>query len=216
MTPPSLPTSAHLRRSLARRRVRELRHDHPVLEWLYGRLVVTETALGDLAREHAELTGACDQILRGNGYAAKVASPGILLESQLAAMSEAVGEPLLDTEKPTLLFVARDPLLLRTLRRVFERNFRVLVATTASHALTLLAGRAIDVVIADQELGQPNDGVRLLAHAKARFPEVERVLVSERISGDAAGAGEVVEHWVQKGSNVQVLFDRIVHSIERG
>lgn len=216
MTPPSLPTSARLRRSLARRRVRELRQEHPVLEWLYGRLVVTEAALGDLAREHAEHTSAIDQILHGNGYAAKVDSSGILLESQLAAMSEAVGEPLLDAEKPALLFAARDALLLRTLRRVFERNYRVLVATTASDALALLAARAIDVVIADQELGQPKEGAWLLARAKASFPEVARVLVSERISVAAAGAGEVVEHWVQKGTSISVLFDRIVHSIERG
>lgn len=216
MTSHGIPTSARLRRSLARRRVRELRHEHPVLEWLYGRLIVTETALGDLARAHAAHARACDQVLRGNGYAPKVDATSILLESQLAALSQAVGEPLLETEKPTLLFVDRDTLLLRALRRVLERHYRVLVASTPSEAFTLLAARAIEVLISDRELCQPDDGIWLLERAKASFPEVGRILVSEEPPGEAAGAGETVEHWIRKGTELQVLFDRIARSIERG
>jgi len=99
MNPHTLPTSARLRRSLARRRVRELRHEQPVLEWLYGRLIVTETALGDVALAHPAHAHSCDRVLRRNVYAAKIDAASIMLEAQLAALSESAGEPLLDTGK---------------------------------------------------------------------------------------------------------------------
>lgn len=216
MNPQNLPTSARLRRSLARRRVRELRHEQPVLEWLYGRLVVTETALGDVARAHPAHARTCDRVLSSNGYTAKIDAASIMLEAQLAALSEAAGEPLLDTEKPVLVLVDRDPLLLRALRRALGRQYRAFIATTTSEALVLLAEHAIDVVVTEQELDQPHGGVWLLERAKASFPEVRRILISEQTPTDAAGAGETVEHWVRKGARLQVLLDRIARSLERG
>lgn len=211
-----LPTSARLRRSLARRRVREHRREHPVLEWLYGRLVVTETALSDAARAHPALARACDRILRGNGYAAKIDAASIILEAQLAALSEAANEPLLESEKPTLLLAHRDALLLRALGRALARRYRILVATSASESLRLLAEHSVDAIVADEELDDAPGGVWLLERAKASFPEVGRVLVSEQILSDGAGAGETIEHWVRSGACLELLFDRIAHVLERG
>lgn len=216
MNPQSLPTSARLRRSLARRRVRELRHEQPVLEWLYGRLIVTETALGDVARANTLHARTSERVLRGNGYAAKVDAASIVLEAQLAALSEAATDPLLDSERPSLLLADRDPLLLRALRRVFQRRYQVLVTTTASDALTLLAEQAVDVIVTDRDLDQTYAGVWLLEQARASFPEAARILVSEQAFGDAAGSGETVEHWVRKGARLEVLHARIARALERG
>lgn len=216
MNPEHIPTSARLRRSLARRRVREHRHEHPVLEWLYGRLIVTETALSDAARAHPALARACDRVLRGNGYAAKLDAASVMLEAQLAALSEAAGEPLLESEKPTLLLAHRDALLLRALRRALGRRYRVLVATSASESLRLLAEQAVDVIVADEELEQAPGGVWLLERAKTSFPEVARILISEHVLTDAAGAGETIEHWVRGGGRIELLFDRIACALERG
>lgn len=212
----ALPSSARLRRSLARRRVRELRREHPVLEWLYGRLIVTETALGDVAGTHSAHAPVLDRVLRSNGYAVRVDAASIRSEAQLAALSEAAGELLLDAEKPTLLLADRDPLLLRALGRVLARRYRVFVATTASEALLLLAEHAVDVVVTDRDLGHSHEGLQLLERAKASFPGVGRILVAEHVPGDVAGAGETVEHWIRKGARLQVLLDRIVCSLERG
>ncbi len=194
--------------------MRELCREQPVLEWLYGRLIVTETALGDLAREAPAHAGACDRVLSGNGYAAKADAASILFEAQLAALSEAAG--VVDTEKPALLLADRDPLLLRALRRVLERRYRVFIATTADAALLQLAEHAIDVIVTDQDLGQADGGVWLLERARASFPQVGRILVAEQPLTDVSGAGESVEHWVRKGARLQVLLERVARSLARG
>lgn len=215
MNPEHLPTSARLRRSLARRRVREHRHSHPVLEWLYGRLVVTETALGDATRAHPDLARTCNRVFWGNGYAAKLDAVSVMIEAQLAALSEAAGEPLLDCEKPTLLVAHRDALLLRALRRALASRYRVLIATSASDSLRLLAEHAVNVIVTDELLEQPPGGVWLLERAKASFPQVGRILLSEHVPTDAAGAGETIEHWVRSDARIELLFDRIACALDR-
>jgi DNA-binding NarL/FixJ family response regulator len=153
--------------------------------------------------------------LRGNGYAAKLDAASVMLEAQLAALSEAAGEPLLECEKPLLLLAHRDALLLRALRRALGRRYRVLVATSASESLRLLAEHAVDVMVADEELEQAPGGVWLLERARASFPEVGRILVSEHVVTDGAGAGETIEHWVRSGARLELLFDRIARALER-
>lgn len=152
MSTSNLPSTARLRRSLARRRVRELRTEHPVLEWLFGRFLVTEGMLRELsAAAGGEHQRECERALAGNGYELDAETSTILEEAQYATISGA-GIDLVESEKPRLLLVDDDQLLLRAARRVLKSHYHVLISSNPMDALQILAQDHVDALVSDYEI----------------------------------------------------------------
>lgn len=217
MSTESLPSTARLRRSLARRRVRELRTTHPVLEWLFGRFVVTETALRDLASAstaHSAHRRDCERVLRGNGYDEDPGSAALIDEAQSAAFGLA-GTPLDSKEKPTLLLVDDDQLLLRTTRRVLRGTFHVLISPSPTDALRVLGEQRVDVVVSDREIPNTKGGVWLLEQTRDQFPEVARILISSRAVPQAVIANDAVQRFVHKNAGIDALIRQITEALSR-
>ena len=210
-----LPSTARLRRSLARRRVRELRTEHPILEWLFGRFVVTETALRDWVQHDAACQRECDQVLRGNGYEEDAASASLvqLVQEVQAAAFSVASPPLDESEKPSLLLVDDDQLLLRAARRVLRSHYRVLISPSPTDALRVLDEEKVDVLVTDHEIPNTKGGVWLLERAKERFPDVARILISSRAVPQAVQTSEAVDRFVHKNAGIDQLIRTITECL---
>lgn len=210
-----LPSTARLRRSLARRRVRELRTEHPILEWLFGRFVVTETALHDWVQHDADCQRECDQVLRGNGYEEDTASASLvqLVQEVQAAAFSLASPPLDESEKPALLLVDDDQLLLRAARRVLRAQYVVLISPGPTDALRVLDEEKVDVLVTDYEIPNTKGGVWLLEQAKQRFPNVARILISSRAVPQDVTASDAVDRFVHKNAGIDQLIRTITECL---
>lgn len=208
MSIPSLPSDARLRRALARRRVRELRSAHPVLEWLFGRLLVTELLLRDgLTADEAHRT-QCRRVLRGNGYVEDAEVSAILEEAQYAAISDA-GTALIESEKPRLLLVDDDQLLLRATRRALQDRYHVLISSTPTDALRIMEEQPVDVLVSDYEIPTTEGGAWLLEQAERLFPSVARILISGRRVPQAVLGNHAVQCFVHKNAGIDELMRHV-------
>ena len=209
MSTPTLPSTARLRRSLARRRVRELRAEHPVLEWLFGRFIVTESMLRELSAAAGEPhQRECERALSGNGYEEDTETSAILEEAQYATIS-AAGIDLVESEKPRLLLVDDDQLLLRATRRVLQSHYRVLISSNPTEALMILAQEHVDALVSDYEIPSTKGGAWLLAQAKELFPNVARILISSRAVPQEVLANEAVQRFVHKNAGIDELVRQV-------
>jgi two-component system, NtrC family, response regulator HupR/HoxA len=81
-------------------------------------------------------------------------------------------------ERPWLLLVDDEPLVLRTLSRQLSRAFRLLTAESADAALEVLAvSPGVAVVVSDLRMPDRN-GLELLDDVRARYPDIGRVLLT--------------------------------------
>ena len=62
---------------------------------------------------------------------------------------------------------------------MLDDEFRVLTADSGGHALRILAGTPVDVILAHQQLPDMS-GVELLSHSREQWPSVVRLLISEQ------------------------------------
>jgi len=209
MSTSTLPSTARLRRSLARRRVRELRAEHPILEWLFGRFIVTESMLREVATAAGDVhQGECERALSGNGYEQDTETSTILEEAQYATISVA-GIDLVDAEKPKLLLVDDDQLLLRATRRVLKSHYRVLISSNPTEALMILAHEQVDALVSDYEIPSTKGGAWLLAQAKDLFPNVARILISSRPVPQEVLANDAVQRFVHKNAGIEELVRQV-------
>lgn len=82
------------------------------------------------------------------------------------------------TPAPHILIVDDEPMLLTSLRRVFERaGYRVATAASADEALAFLQTHAVPMVISDLNLGGRN-GLSLLGEVKQRWPASLRLVLT--------------------------------------
>lgn len=79
-----------------------------------------------------------------------------------------------------LLLVDDEPVFLRLMARLLEREYPVRTAMSARGALTVLSSQPGAVaVVSDLRLGDPvEDGVWLLSEVAVRWPRVRRVLLT--------------------------------------
>lgn len=209
MSIPTLPSTARLRRSLARRRVRELRTEHPILEWLFGRWIVTESMLRELSAAASEAhQRQCERALAGNGYEEDTETSAILVEAQYATISGA-GLDLTDSEKPRLLLVDDDQLLLRATRRALKSHYHVLISSHPTEALMILAHEHVDALVSDYDIPSTKGGAWLLAQAKELFPNVARILISSRTVPQEVLATDAVQRFVHKNAGIDELLRQV-------
>jgi response regulator RpfG family c-di-GMP phosphodiesterase len=78
----------------------------------------------------------------------------------------------------TLLLVDDEPGILSALRRLFRpHGYRILTAGSGAEGLQLLEHEAVDLIISDMRMPEM-DGARFLEAARARWPDVMRLLLT--------------------------------------
>lgn len=85
--------------------------------------------------------------------------------------------PFPSDDRPLLLFVDDEERILRSLKFLFQRDYRVLTATRGSEALALLREQAVDVLICDQRMPEMS-GVDVLRQARDIAPDTMRMLLT--------------------------------------
>ena len=86
--------------------------------------------------------------------------------------------------KYTILFVDDEERVLRSLKSLFRRDYKVLTASNGFDALRMLSMYSVDVIISDQRM--PNMlGNELLAEAKRLFPNTMRLLLTGYMDKEA-------------------------------
>jgi len=174
--------------------------------------MVTESTLRDWAQHDAACRCECGQVLRGNGYEEDPTSATLIQEAQAAAVSFA-NLPLDESEKPALLLVDDDQLLLRAARRLLQDHYRVLISPSPMDALRLLAEEHVDVLVTDYEIPNTKGGLWLLEQAKEQFPNVARILISSRTVPHEVRARDAVDRFVHKNAGIERLMSTITECL---
>lgn len=76
-----------------------------------------------------------------------------------------------------LLIVDDEQEILKTLKRLLHKEFKVEICLSADEALTLLAAQDFDLVLSDIRMPQM-DGFAFLAHCKTAYPDMIRIAIS--------------------------------------
>ncbi len=79
--------------------------------------------------------------------------------------------------EPTILFVDDEPMILNSLRRLFDDDYEVLTADSGKKGLDLLAKHEVGVVISDQRMPEML-GHEFLSQAKNLRPDAIRILLT--------------------------------------
>jgi len=99
------------------------------------------------------------------------------------------------TKQHVILLVDDAPNVLAALQRVLHKEpYEVLTANSGTEALILLAGREVDLVVADQDMPILT-GTMFLAEVRRKYPETVRYILTGKasleVAVDAINAGEV-------------------------
>lgn len=79
--------------------------------------------------------------------------------------------------EPTILFVDDEPMILTSLRRLFDDDYEVLTADSGKKGLDLLAKHEVGVIVSDQRMPEML-GHEFLSQAKVLRPETIRILLT--------------------------------------
>ncbi|HEY6723591.1 MAG TPA: response regulator [Polyangiaceae bacterium] len=176
---------------------------------MFGRFIVNESVLRELSAAASDAhKRECEQALSGNGYEEDTETSAILEEAQYATISGA-GIDLVESEKPKLLLVDDDQLLLRATRRVLKSHYHVLISTNPTEALMILAQEHVDALVSDYEIPSTKGGAWLLAQAKDLFPNVARILISSRPVPQEVLAHDAVQRFVHKNAGIDELVRQV-------
>lgn len=110
-----------------------------------------------------------------------------------------------------IVVIDDDPLTLKRLRRIIEKQgSRVAAFTSPIRALAHLASGPCDVVISDIRMPEMN-GMELMAKVRARFPDIETILITGYASLDGAveAGKEGAFHYLAKPFTPDQLRERI-------
>lgn len=83
-------------------------------------------------------------------------------------------------EKPSILVVDDDRLVLAALVRSLDQRFQVIAAVSGEDALTVLQNTTIDVVVTDLDMPGGMNGAVLLDTVRKTAPKTRRVLLSAK------------------------------------
>ncbi len=107
-----------------------------------------------------------------------------------------------------VLFVDDEPVLLRSIERIFKTrgaSLHASFATSGAAALDLLERDAFDIIVSDLSMPQM-DGVTLLGKVRTRFPQMTRLALSGQSAiAESARAVRVVHQWIAKPCDLRVL-----------
>ncbi len=99
-------------------------------------------------------------------------------------------------QKPIVLLVDDDETIVYGLTRTLRRQpFQLYAARSAAEAMTIFSTCDVDVVVADEPVGEIS-GRELLAWAEANYPETVRVALSGRADQEHASNQEGSPHLV--------------------
>ncbi len=117
---------------------------------------------------------------------------------------------------PILLVVDDEPLVLKSLERLFEDDFEVLKAESGAQALLLLKSNRVDVLVSDQRMPGMT-GVELFEHCTKVSPTTMRILLTGYADLEAVrlavNAGEVFRYLTKPWSNA-VLRETVKYGLE--
>lgn len=131
--------------------------------------VETEAQLQFLQRN------GCDQV---QGYLTGRPVPAIDFQALLERPGRIIGPEQSSVRQRTLLLLDDEPAVLAALRRVFaHQGYRVLLTTSASEALELLALHQVGVILADQRMPEMS-GTAFFRRVKQSFPDTVRMILS--------------------------------------
>jgi response regulator RpfG family c-di-GMP phosphodiesterase len=117
---------------------------------------------------------------------------------------------------PILLVVDDEPLVLKSLERLFEDDFDVLKAESGAQALELLRANRVDVLVSDQRMPGMT-GVELFERCTTVSPATMRILLTGYADLEAVrlavNAGEVFRYLTKPWSNA-VLRETVRYGLE--
>ncbi|HEY6722543.1 MAG TPA: response regulator [Polyangiaceae bacterium] len=122
-------------------------------------------------------------------------------------------------ERARFLIVDDEPALLRAMRRVLHAagpNWAVVCARHGVEALECLSHEPFDAVLLDLHM-PVMDGITLLRHLVAQYPEVRRIVHSSHI--DPIGRGvlaELAHEVLAKPAHPASIVDALERSLRRG
>ena len=122
------------------------------------------------------------------------------------------------TARPAVLFVDDEPHSIKYFARAFERDFRVLTATSVAEAEELLATESdeVGVLITDQRM-PVQTGVQLLDHVKAHYPDIIRLLTTAYADLDdavvAVNRGEI-HRYILKPWDIEALRAELHNALD--
>lgn len=113
------------------------------------------------------------------------------------------------TRRCRVLLVDDQPMVRQSMARLLSVEFDVAEAGSLEAARVSLALARPDVLITDLDLGDGARGEDLLAEARAKYPEVERVVLSGSNPERLAAIGDLAAFVFQKGAAPFPLLDAL-------
>jgi DNA-binding NtrC family response regulator len=118
----------------------------------------------------------------------------------------------------TVLVVDDDPAFLRDLRdllQAFLPSVDIVLASSGSEALRVLAAREVDLLISDQAM-PGMEGIELLETARQKYPLVPRILITGfnqfDLAMDAVNQARVVD-FIPKPPNAERTIQAVRHGL---
>jgi DNA-binding NtrC family response regulator len=112
------------------------------------------------------------------------------------------------SQRPRILLVDDDALVLRSLARILRREFEVVTAPNAADAIAKLSND-LYAVITDHDLGPEGDGRAVLAEAGIRAPNAKRILISGRPQVSPTGVASSWDAFLPKPVERGELFEAL-------
>src|SRR5688572_22994385 len=101
-----------------------------------------------------------------------------------------------DAQKPKLLLVDDDHLLLRAIKRALQGCYDVSTSHSPDDALRLLKEQHVDVVVSDYEIPNACGGLWLLEEVGQRYPEAVRILMSSCSLSETVTGSKVIHRFI--------------------
>lgn len=115
----------------------------------------------------------------------------------------------LDKQRPTILVVDDDTMVLNALRRTLTNSaWKVVTASCGAQALEVLAQQPIALIISDQRMPEMS-GLKLLTEVKSSYPEIVRIILTGytemEVVVKAINQGEVYRFFTKPWNSAELI-----------